>query len=188
MALEESVKSLPRRLDQLQDALVALRVTFQEDKPAKGGDVALFDYFELGTEDVLGWVAEARAAGRTAVQSFETGSPDLNLLRRSLWQCQQRAHRVNRHFHSELAPFDRVFELMELGRSRKGEWLRWAQSVRDALDGCGAPLRELNEGLSICWWELSDRVGMNSVSVSSTNIGQQITVAKQKDAWKREVT
>jgi hypothetical protein len=29
---------------------------------------------------------------------------------------------------------------------------------------------------------------MNSVSVSSTNIGQQITVAKQKDAWKREVT
>jgi len=188
MALEESVKSLPAQLDHLQDALAALRVTFLEDRPPKGADVALFDYFELGAEDVLGWLAEARAAASAALQSFETDSTDLHLLRRSLWQCQQRAHRIGRHFHFELAPFDRVCELMDLGRSRKGEWLGWAESVRDALGGCRAPLQDLNENLSVCWWELSDRIGMNSVSVSSTNIGQQIAVAKEEDAWKREVT
>jgi hypothetical protein len=188
MALEETVKSLPARLDQLEDALTALRVTFLEDRPPKGADVALFDYFELGAEDVLGWVVEARAAARTAVRSFETDPPDLYLLRRSLWQCHQRAHRVSRHFHFELAPFDRVCELVELGRSRKGEWLGWAESVRDTLGGCRGPLQELNESLSICWWELSDRIGMNSVSVSSTNIGQQIAVAKEEDVWTREPT
>ena len=50
-----------------------------------------------------------------------------------------------------------------------------------ALEACRQPVHALDAALLFAWQELSERVGMRSVSVQTTNIGQQISPVSARD-------
>ena len=53
------------------------------------------------------------------------------------------------------------------------------------LESCQQDLYVTNEALFRCWLEIAERVGMTSVSVQATNIGQQITAPQDQEMLNR---
>jgi hypothetical protein len=178
MAMEAAFRELLTELRKLYDTLVALRLTVVEDKPARG-DAALVDRLEDTALDVMGLLNEALRAARLA-QKGVLGAPDLNGARRGLTTCQERFHRIERQFAAELVSYEILKDLASLGSERRGEWLPWANSVRSGIEQCREPLDGASKALAACWQEIAERVGMTSVSVQTTNIGQKI-VSKLED-------
>jgi hypothetical protein len=174
MALEAAFADLCAHCRTLHEALIALRTTTIEDKPAQG-DVVLVDTFGNAAEDLLGWLEEmlsSASEGRQAV-----GHPlDMNLVRRALTTCQGRFNRMTHRFSTDLASYERVEELVSFGREHSGEWRTWTNDVKEALDRCQQPFFDLNQALFRCWQEITECVGLTSVSIQTTNIGQKITV------------
>ena len=186
MALEAAFGDLAVQFQILRDALLALRTTVIEDRPLRD-DVALVDSFGDAVEDILGWLEEALIASREGQQAV--GHPlDLDRARRALTTCQERFNWISQRFFSDLVSYQRIEELTGLGRERRGEWLAWGSSVREGLDRCQQPLYDVNQALFRCWQEIAERVGMTSVSVQATNIGQQITVPEGRQMAREEVT
>jgi len=178
MPLESTFQDLSAQLRTLRDALLGLRVTVVEDKPLQG-DVVLVDMFGDAADDLLGWLEEALAAAENGQQATEQRI-DLDRARRALTTCQERFNRIAQCFSSDLTSYERITELKRLGHRRHGEWLAWANSVKGAVDQCKQPLYEVNQALFLCWQEMTERVGMTSVSMQSTTIGQQIRYLKAK--------
>ncbi len=180
MALEATFQDLAVQFEKLRDVLCGLRLTVVEDKPSED-DAMLVEDFGDTVMDLLEGVDGASAAaneGRTAV-----GHPlDIERARRALTACHERFNRIMHHFSSDLMCYERVSELERLGRERGGEWPVWTFSVKEALDRCQPPLYDVNQALFRCWQEIAERVGMTSVSVQTTNIGQQITVPNGREA------
>jgi hypothetical protein len=173
MSLAESFKTLSERLRLAHDELEELHRT-TIDKPPKG-DVVLVDLFGDAADDLLGWVAEASVAASEGAQA--SGYPlDLDRVRQSLKTCQEAFFLASEKLSSDLLSYDRIEELMSFGRERGGGWLRWATNVKVAVESCRGPFIEANRALFSCWQELNERIGTTSVSVKTTNVGQQITV------------
>jgi hypothetical protein len=101
---------------------------------------------------------------------------DLDRVRQSLKTCQEAFFLASEKLSSDLLSYDRIEELMSFGRERGGGWLRWATNVKVAVESCRGPFIEANRALFSCWQELNERIGTTSVSVKTTNVGQQITV------------
>jgi hypothetical protein len=179
MAMESAFRDLRTELRKLYDTLVALRLTVVEDKPVKGG-AALVDRLEDTVLDIMGLLNEAMRAARLA-QKGVLAAPDLNGARRALTTCQERFHRIERQFASDLASYELLKDLASLGSERRGEWLPWAGSVKAGIEQCREPLDGSSKALAACWQEIAERVGMTSVSVQTTNIGQKI-VSKLEDS------
>jgi hypothetical protein len=178
MAMESAFRDLLSELRKLYDTLVALRLTVVEDKPARG-DAALVDRLEDTVLDIMGLLNEALRAARLA-QKGVLATPDLHGARRALTTCQERFHRIERQFAAELVSYEMLKDLASLGSERRGEWLPWANSVKSGIEQCREPLDGASKGLAACWQEIAERVGMTSVSVQTTNIGQKI-VSKVED-------
>jgi len=166
-------------LHELHEGLIGLRTTVVEDKP-RGGDIVLVDIFGDAADDLLGWLEEALAKASEGQQAA-THPIDLDRARRALTTCQERFNRISQRFSSDLVCYERIAELTRFGRKHGREWHAWATSVKQALDWCQQPLYALSQTLFRCWQEISERVGMTSVSVQATNIGQQITVPERGD-------
>jgi hypothetical protein len=173
MAIEASFKDLRAELATLNEAFGSLRVAVH-DKPLRG-DSVLVDVFGDAADDLLGWVKEAAAAALEGQQAASypadaerarwllvTGQKTFNLIADKLW--------------SDLLSYERVTEISTLGRERRGEWLVWSSSIKSALDACREPLHNVNQSLFVCWQEITEHMGNTSVSVQTTNVGQQITV------------
>lgn len=180
MTLEAAFGDLCTHLYKLHEGLIGLRTTVVEDKPLKG-DSVLVDVFGNAADDVLGWLDEALGAASEGQQA--AGYPiDLECARRALATCQERFNRITHQFTSNLVLYERIAELTRFGRKRRGEWHAWADGVKEALDQCQQPLYEVNQTLFRCWQEMTERVGMTSVSVQATTVGQQITVPEGREA------
>lgn len=178
MALEAIFRELLSELRKLQDTLVAVRLTVVEDKPVRG-DAALVDQFEDTILEIMGSLDEGLKAARSAQKAV--GHPtDLDGARRALAICQERFHRIEQQFAAELISYEKLKDLASLGSERRGEWLPWANSVKQGIEQCRQPLDAANKALAACWQEIAERVGMTSVSVRSTNIGQKI-ISKLED-------
>jgi hypothetical protein len=179
MSLEASFKSLCECLHRAHDELEELhRAAFE--KPLKG-DVVLVDLFGDAADDLLGWIAEASTAAREAAQA--SGYPlDLDRARQSLKSCQETFMLASEKLSTDLLSYDRIEELMSFGRERGGRWLGWARDVKGAVEACRGPFSEVNQALFSCWQELTERIGTTSVSVKTTNVGQQITVPAREFA------
>ncbi|HKY04691.1 MAG TPA: hypothetical protein VJQ56_07375 [Blastocatellia bacterium] len=185
MALEGSFRELSLRLEALRDGFVEFRTTAL-DKPVEG-DVVLVDLLGDAADDLLGWVEEAMEACAQARQALAYPT-DLDRARRALITCQKKFNLAVYRFSSDLLVYERMAELTSLGEERKGEWLVWANNVKGALELSRQPFYESNEALFLCWQELAERIGVGSVSVQATNIGQQIKVPSAAEAAREGVT
>jgi hypothetical protein len=175
MALEAAFRELFGELRKLHDTLVAVRLTVVEDKPLKS-EAALVDRMEDTILDIMGFLDEAMKAARVAQKGAANGA-DLNAVRRALATCQERFHRIERQYADDLVSYELLKDLASLGSERRGEWLPWSNSVKEGIEQCRQPLDGASKALAACWQEIAERVGMTSVSVMNTNIGQEI-VAK----------
>lgn len=188
MSLRNEFRGLYAHLRKLHDALTGLRVTVVEDRPLSGDPVVLLDAFGDAAEDMIGWVEEGLAAARPAAESSGGHAFDVGGALQALISCQDLFNKVSGRLAFDLISYERVGELMRLGRERRGEWRAWAGSVKEGLDGCQQQLYDTNQALFRCWQEIAERVGMTSVSVQATNIGQQVSVPTHKEQLFEEVT
>jgi hypothetical protein len=188
VALEATFRELFIQLRQLNDTLLALRLTVGEDKPLKG-EAALVDHFEDAVLDLMGLLDECLKATRVAQKAV--GHPvDLDGARRALAKCQECFHRIERQFSADLVSYEKLKDLASLGSERRGEWLPWAGSVKHGLEQCQQPLNGASKALAACWQEIAEHVGMTSISVQSINIGQKIVTkaSEVEELARNEVT
>jgi hypothetical protein len=186
MVLEATFADLSAHLQALRDSLKTLRTTAVEDRPLQG-DAVLVDVFGDAADDLSGWLEEAIDAAETGRQAVG-GPVDLDRARRSLAVCQERFNRLTDRFTSDLVRYERIAELVRLGRERGGEWRAWSRSVKEALDDCRQPIYDATQGLFQCWQELAERAGMTSVSVQTTTIGQQIRIPEGSELIRAGMT
>src|SRR5262245_12571920 len=149
-----------------------LAVSAAEDKPLRD-DVLLAERFSDAAEDLHGWLEETLEAAQSAHQAA-IHPADLETARQCLVTCQERFNVFAQRFASDLAHYEQMAELMRLGQERKGEWRAWAGIVKGNIERCQQPLHEITLALCRCWQEVAEQTGKSSVSVRTTNIGQQI--------------
>jgi hypothetical protein len=173
MALERVFQELIARLRKLRDALKEVRLTVIEDRPRED-PVVVVDHFEYALEDILGWLEEAVTSGAEAQQSVAL---PLNLDRavRCLSRCQDLFQRIQRSYLVSLISYGRLEELTSVGKEKRGEWQGWAESVKKGLEQCRKPMEDASLALIHCWQEIAERPAGTSVTVQTTNVGQQIT-------------
>lgn len=168
MALEATFRRLSDCLHKLHDALNDLHVTLG-DKPPED-ESAMADDLETIVFDLMGTMHEARRSALRAQRSLGH-PPNLDQARRSLTLCQERFHRVEKQFASDLVSYEKLRELARLGSQRR-PWLPWTNAVKKGIEQCRQPLELSSKSLAGCWQELAERLGMVNVSVQT--IGQQI--------------
>ncbi|QDV36207.1 hypothetical protein [Tautonia plasticadhaerens] len=168
MALESAFQDLCERTRRCLDAAQALRLTVVEDRPLRDGAL-LADWLGDAAEGLVGDLEQAHGA---AVEAYRAAAlaRDLALARRALATCHERTIAASLGYSAELGSYDRLSELIRLGRRRKGEWRAWSGSVREALDACPPPLGDLNQALCSCWQELAERATPPPITVHAIGI------------------
>lgn len=171
MALEAIFRELSKQLHQLHDALHALSVTVG-DRPEDHG-AALADDLDNTVLDLVGVLYQARKAALNSRLAV-TPPVDLDRTRRALTICQKRFLHLEQDFAAKLISYDKLRALARLGGERGGEWLHWAGSAKEGIEQCRPPLEAVRVAIAACWQEVAERVGMTSITVQATNIGQKI--------------
>jgi hypothetical protein len=173
VAIEAAFQHLVGKFDSMHEALASLRLTAVEDRPLRD-EVLLVERLANAVDDLIGWLDEALAAacdGQKAVRHPLDGYR----VREALALANDRFIQLEYKFFSAGVSYEEINELTRFGQRRGREWLGWTRSVIQALDQCRAPILELDEALLHCWRELAERLGTSSISVQTTNIGQQIS-------------
>ncbi len=170
MALEAAFGHLITQLCAVREALVDLRLAAVEGKPPRD-DLFLVDHYGDGADDLIGYIEDALAAADEALHAVQHPL-DLDRARRALTACHEAVIRLNRRFSGDLIQYERVADLSGVGRRRGRIWGLWALNVKSGLDHCQQPLFEATDALLDCWREIGERVGMTSISVQTTSIGQ----------------
>jgi hypothetical protein len=173
MAIEAVFLHLTSAYAAIRDALHSLGLTVIEDRPPRD-EVLLVERLGNLVEDLRGWTEEGCGAADEAQEAI-THPADLHRARRALAQANDRLIVVEHRFFGEALSYDTTDALLRFGRQRGGEWLGWSKSVVQALEACRTPLRALDEACLQAWQELGERLGARSVSLQTTNIGQQIS-------------
>jgi hypothetical protein len=183
VAIEATFRGLSFCLHQLHDALNALQVTLGDKPP--DDESAMADGLETSVLDLMGTLHEARRAGLNARKALGH-PPDLDRARRALTLSQERFHRMEKQFASDLVSYEKLKELARLGNERRA-WLPWTNTVKQGIEQCRQPLEQTSKALAACWQELAERLGMVNLSVQT--IGQQIKMSGQeKDLEAERVT
>jgi hypothetical protein len=175
MAIEAAFMHLTTAFGALRDALESLGLTVIEDRPPQD-EVLLVERLGNLVEDLRGWAEEGCAAANEA-QRASTHPPDLHRARRALGAANERLILVEHRFFGEAACHDMIDAMLRFARQRGREWPGWAKSVVQALEACRTPIRVLDEAFLQAWQEFAERLGSRSVSLQTTNIGQQISAA-----------
>ena len=178
MGLETSFEQLRLCAHRIQEYLDALRVTANEDRP-QASHSALVDRIGNVLLDVRGLAEEISAGSASGVECLEH-SFDLIGTRHALIHCQQAFQQLCRALAEDLVSYECVSELKSFGARRRGEWVLWSKSVKEGLDRLRFPVHDLSQALFQCWQDLTERVA-GSLSISATNIGQQVKVEWQME-------
>lgn len=173
MAIENSFKALVKKLDRLLYAVSELVVVL--DPGSSGDEPHLVHQLWDQTVPLQAAAEEALAAARSAVAV--AGYPlDMDRLRQDLISAQRAYNEVLKIYLFELL-FNRGLAELTQPRGRWGDsWRRWGRAVTASIVSCRQPVFEAAEALFQCWQEMVDRIGMNSVSVQTKAIGQEISV------------
>ena len=173
MALEKTFRELSLSFHKLEDALNALHAT-SGDTP---NDVSvLADRLEETLLDLKGTLYGARRAAVQARKAVNAPT-DLDRARRALTRCQERFHRVEQVFASELSSYERLTDFARLGNERRA-WQPWVEIVKVGIEQCREPMEQASRAIAACWGELAERLGMLNISVQAT--GQKIAVPRSK--------
>ena len=156
MALESTFQHLVQQLARWHEALEALHFTVTEDRPATD-DVALADCYENAVTDALGSLQEALAHARHAAQSVATPG-QIDRVRRSLYRIHTCVNETAHRCAVDLARWERLRELNQLGRRRGPEWSSWAQTIHHSLDNLPDMLHETQQAVATCWQELTEHM------------------------------
>ena len=175
MAIETEFQHLVEKFDAVREALAGLRLTAVEDRPLRD-EVLLVERLADSVDDLIGWLDEARAAAGDAQKAVRHPVDGYRACE-ALALANDRFIQLEYKFFSAGVSYEEINELTRFGQRRGREWLGWTRSVLEALDQCRAPIRELDEALLHGWRELAERLGTSTVSVQTTNIGQQISAA-----------
>ncbi|TMD14125.1 MAG: hypothetical protein E6J00_06180 [Chloroflexi bacterium] len=176
MALEATFTQLVDRLTELKEAIGHLQFAVDARSPRVQHHVA--DRLEdrvipdlRGLTDAA-WTAagDAHAAAADPAKAAALG--------RSLMTCQRSFSALVRTLSTDLLAYAPMGELIGVSQERDTEWQVWTDGVINAIDRCQQPVYDVEQALLQCWQELLERVGMTAVSVTATNIGQQIQVAE----------
>jgi hypothetical protein len=173
--IEATFQALTANFEALRDAVASLRLTVVEDRPPRN-EVLLVERLGDAVEDLGGCLEEAAAAAAAALGAV-AHPLDGHRARQALALAHERFIRAEYKLVFGLISAEQLEELARFGRRRGDEWLGWTGSVLQALEQCRVPLNEADEALLSAWQELSERLGAGSVSVQTTNIGQQISPA-----------
>lgn len=175
MGLEQVFSAPCEALRKLKEEVEALRVMVVEDKPLKD-ELMLVDELGNTVEDLCGWVNESFEFAMLACQAV---APRFTPERayRTLSNCHERFQQVLGRFALELMMYERLDDLLRLGRERSGEWQAWTDGVRGALDTCQPQLLEINQLLFRCWQELAERIDLGAMQVQANNIGTHLVVS-----------
>jgi hypothetical protein len=173
VALETTFRALSTHLHKLNDALDDLNLMLG-DKPVHVGS-ALADGMEASVLDLMGRLHEARATAVNARRAV-TAPMDLDRARRALTVSQDRVLGIEKQFAYDLASYEKLTDLIQLGNERGDEWLAWAGSAKQSIDACRQPMAEVSRAVARCWQEIAEHAGATSISVrtNNTSIGQRI--------------
>jgi hypothetical protein len=184
VAAEATFRDMQGQLRVLQEALEALGMTVEEDKP-KWDDVVVASNLSDAVLASRGLLEEASAVADDAYRAVEYPL-DGDRARRALTLCQERFHRFAHHFSFELASYNRIDDLRSVGEERGQDWLNWANVVKQGLEQSRALVEEVRNTLFRCWQELSERIATTSVSIQNTTIGQVSAARLRAKAPARE--
>jgi hypothetical protein len=191
VSLRTEFQGLCAQLESLGETLSRLRMAV-DDHPQTGATPRLLESIGDSVEDAHGWLEEALALASAAADGDEreraSGGFDVNRARQALVFCQEQFNRIMSRFTFDLVSYDRVAQLVRLGQERRGEWQTWAVLVKQELEGCQQHLYDTTQALFRCWLEIAERVGMTSVSVHTTTIGQQVTVPQNQETTAEGMT
>jgi hypothetical protein len=179
VALRMELQILRGQLERLSEVFSELRQLL-DDHPSQGDAVLLLDSFGDSVEDLLGWLAESLQACAPLKPEGRENDFDANLARHALVACQDLFNRQMQRFLCDLVCYDKIAQLLQLGRERGGEWQTWAKRIKLELETCQEHLYLTNQVMFRCWVELAEWIGMTSISVQATSIGQQITVPRKR--------
>jgi hypothetical protein len=186
MAIEAAFAILSQQLDRLQEEIRDLQLNLTDYYPLKNcrpianGEpewelapppvVSLADK----TSDMGGAIEEALSSGREAGLAIRHPRRlvETQLALITIQHCLNRTLTI---FLAEVAPYDTVQTLVEMGRELGGSWPQWTDVVKVAINTCGTRLEEAFRALAECWEELVEKFSADSASMYATNIGQQIT-------------
>lgn len=176
MALETTFRDLWARLNDLIEVLnefhVSVGFTPPHDETAVADDLGEASLHLIGIlHESLGPVVQARQAVSI--------HPDLDRARKALAISQEYFNQFERDFPALLASYKQLTELARLAIERP-EWTHWTANMKQGIEDCREPMAAVRMAIAACWQELAERVGMNSVSVHNTSIGQKI-VAKPSE-------
>lgn len=178
MAMEATFRDLSVCLLHLHGSLKELQVTLGDKPP--DDESALADGVETAVLDMMGTLHEARKAAQNGQKAV--GHPvDLDLARRALMICQERFHRIEQQFASDLVSYEKLKQLARLGKRRRA-WLPWSSALKQGIEQCRPYMEQTSAALASCWQELAERLGTMSISMQATNVGQQITVPQSSVA------
>jgi hypothetical protein len=184
MALEKTFGMLCERIERLETPLNELVKLTGEFGP-KRRVVHLVPSFYDQIIEVDALRAETLAAAMEATRS--AGRPlDLQAVRRALTECHEAFNKLLKKFWQEVMSFGQVEELAELGRERGSQWSKWTTTIQAWIKDCVDGFLQVNEMLVICWQEMTERLGIATVSVQNTTIGQQISVPENEAAGAKD--
>lgn len=180
--------TLKSSFQELADKLDRLRATFEEllqwaitqGKP-EHEDHVLVNRYDDATNDLIGLIEEARAAAQLGLQAIARQA-SLSEARNAMIVCQSAINKVSKRYFSEMISFEALKALDSLADERRKQWPQWVSGVKDALDQCRSPIEEVSVALFECWQEVSERASLVSVSVQTTNTGQQISLAPERES------
>jgi hypothetical protein len=183
MALDRAFQDLCDRLHALETGLDELSSAVLHSKPAEGranaGPNKEHYLADLLWEMVAEMQGQQKEASEAAAEAKRAVDPPLNLDRawRMLKVSQGAANLIGRQYSLDMVSYERVHDLMTL-RAEHPEWAGWVEAQLIHLEQLGKQISDANEAFLPCWQEIAERVGMTSVSVQTTNVGQQISAAE----------
>jgi hypothetical protein len=179
VAIESTFAELQHCLKALQEALEALGMTVDEDRPTRD-DVIVASRLSDDLLATRGLLEEVLGAADEAIGAI--GYPlDGERARRALILCQQRFQRFAHAFSFELAGYDRLDDLINVGRERGRRWSDWVSVVKQGIEQSRILSEEIGNSLFLCWQELAERIASTSVSIRNTAIGQQVSATELHD-------
>jgi hypothetical protein len=91
-------------------------------------------------------------------------------------------------FLEDVSAYEAIQKLIAMGRRKGGKWPEWIALVGTIVEACRVPLYETFQALSECWQELTDRLSAKSISLQTTNVGQQIMPREHEGKAAHEFT